>query len=158
MKIIGIDPGLAKTGWAIIEQGQQAKLLASGCISTSKDKNLAQRLSQIFEETKKIISEYKPDQMAVEDLFFCKNQKTAINVAQAMGVVKLAGQEREIEVFGYSPTNIKTAIVGHGRAQKQQVEFMVKQILNLKKDIKPDHASDAVAVALTHLFTNQQLK
>ncbi len=133
-------------------------MVAYGTITTSKDKTLVQRLSQIFEETKEVIEKYKPDEMAVENLYFCRNQKTAINVAQAMGVVKLAGQERNLAVSGYSPTNIKTAIVGHGRAQKQQVEFMVKQILNLKGEIKPDHASDAVAVALTHLFTNKRLE
>lgn len=158
MRIIGIDPGLAQTGWAIVEQAQPAKLIAYGSIQTSKNKTLAQRLSQIFEETKLIIKKYQPDHMAVENLYFCQNQKTAINVAQAMGVVKLAGQERKIKVTGYSPTNIKTSIVGHGRAQKQQVEFMVKQLLNRKEDIKPDHASDAVAVALTHMFTNDQLR
>lgn len=158
MKVIGIDPGLAQTGWAVLEQGDPATLIAHGSIQTSKNKTLVQRLSQIFEQTKDIIEKYQPDQMAVENLYFCQNQKTAINVAQAMGVVKLAGQTRKLKVSGYSPTNIKTAIVGHGRAQKKQVEFMVKQLLNLKEDIKPDHASDAVAVALTHMFTNSQLK
>jgi crossover junction endodeoxyribonuclease RuvC len=158
MKILGIDPGLAETGWAVVEQAQPAKLIAHGSIHTSKNKALVQRLSQIFDDTKEIINKYQPDHMAVENLYFSKNQKTAINVAQAMGVVKLAGRERNLEVSGYSPTNIKTAIVGHGRAQKQQVEFMVKQLLNIKKAIKPDHASDAVAVALTHMFTNNQLR
>ncbi len=158
MKILGIDPGLAATGWAIVEKAKTPLLGDYGCITTAKTASFASRLDAIFRKSQAIIRQYRPDILAIEELFFAKNSKTAINVAQAMGVVKLAGQQANIPVIGYTPLHIKIAIVGYGRADKHQVEFMVKKILHRRESIKPNHAADAVAVALTHLFQNPQLK
>lgn len=158
MVILGIDPGLASTGWAVLEKGKNLQLLDTGCIRTKKEKTLSQRLGNLFQEIKKLAKKTKPKAVAIEEVFFAKNVKTAIKVAQAMGAIKAACCELEIPVFEYTPLNIKTAIAGYGRADKRQVKYMVKKILNLKTKITPSHAVDAVAVCLTHLQTNSKLK
>lgn len=159
MKILGIDPGLAHTGWAILEKkDNKNRLVDCGCFKTRADLDFSLRLLQIFDQLKKLIEKFKPEVMAVEELFFAKNVKTAIKVSQALGVAKLTGKKFGLEVAEYTPLNIKMTITGYGRGDKKQVEFMIKKLLNLTKDIKPSHAADAVAAALTHVFTNSKLR
>lgn len=159
MNILGIDPGLASIGWAVL-QNEKGKftLLDYGCFKTDKDNNFSSRLKSIFEEINKLAIKYNLQVLAVEELYFAKNVKTAIMVSQCLGVIKLAGEMLKLPVMEYTPLNVKMTITGYGRAEKKQVEFMVKKTLGIKKDIKPDHAADAVAVALTHCFTNSKLK
>jgi len=157
MKVLGIDPGLASTGWAVLSKALRPQLEAYGCITTAKASGFTARLEEIFQAISEIIRQNRPAAMAVEELFFAKNSKTAIMVAQAIGVIKLAGVKAKIPVFGYTPLHVKMATVGYGQADKRQVEFMVKKILHRQEAIKPNHAADAVAVALTHLQRNPRL-
>ncbi len=157
MNVLGIDPGLASTGWAILEPGRPPRLANYGCIRTNKSLTLPERLAAIFQETAAVIRENNPQVLAIEELFFAKNTKTAILVSQAIGVIKLAGVKAKIAVFGYTPLHVKMATVGYGQADKHQVEFMVKKILHRQEAIKPNHAADAVAVAITHLQHNPKL-
>ncbi len=149
--ILGIDPGLANTGWAVVE-GE--KLIDYGCIETSDKLNKVERLGVISDSLEKIMKDYKIKIMALENLFFAKNVKSAMKVAEAIGVIKVLGFRCKIEVFEYTPLQIKSTLVGYGKAEKSQVELMVRNALNLKKNIKPSHAADAVAVALTHLYVS----
>jgi len=158
MKIIGIDPGLASTGWAIVEKSNQPTLVDYGCFKTKASANFPSRLENIYQETEKVIKKFSPQNMAIEGLFFAQNITSAMKVAQVQGVIKLTGKQMGLDVFEYSPLNIKMAITGYGKADKTQVEFMVKQLLHLKVGIESNHAADAVAVALTHSFTNLNLK
>jgi crossover junction endodeoxyribonuclease RuvC len=154
--ILGIDPGLENTGWAVINYELRIdnyELKATGVILTSVKQKSAERLGKIYNELEKIIKKYKVTEMAIETLFFAKNAKSAIKVSEAIGVVKLAGVINKLEVAEYTPLQVKMALVGYGRAEKEQVETMVRGCLNLEKPITPSHASDAVAVALTHGFT-----
>jgi len=156
MRALGIDPGIARLGWGIIsEEKASQKVIDFGCIQTTKNQPEEERLKILFEKLKKIIQKYKPDVMAVEDLFFAANLKTASRVGQARGVVLLAASLKNIPIKVYTPLNIKMAIVGYGRAEKSQVQQMVKTILKLDKVPKPDDTADALAVALTHCFLYQ---
>lgn len=157
MIVLGIDPGLASTGWAVIKKVSHPQLLAYGCLTTKKSLALPDRLGQIAAELTELIHQQKPAVLAIEEIFFAKNVKTAIIVAQVMGVIKMIGQQAGLTVASYTPLNIKTTITGYGRADKDQVETMVGRVLGLKAKIKPNHAADAVAVGLTHLFTNKKL-
>lgn len=148
--ILGIDPGLENTGWGVVE-GE--KLISCGVIVTNKKDKSEERLLKIFSEIQVIIEKYKVDEVAMESLFFAKNARSAMAVAEAIGVIKVAAKSLGEEVFEYTPLQIKMALVGYGRAEKEQVEMMVRQSLNLEKAISPSHASDAVAAALTHGFT-----
>ena len=158
MIVLGIDPGLAAVGWAVVKKEKKIKLIDCGCIKTETKDSFDKRLCFIFDEIKKIAAKAKPQAAAIEEIFFAKNTKTAIKVAQAMGVIKLACRESKVPVFEYTPLNIKITITGYGRADKNQVKSMVLRTLNLKKKIKWSHTFDAMAVSLTHLFTNLQLK
>lgn len=154
--ILGIDPGLENTGWGIIETGNkkpETRLVDFGVILTSSKDKSEERLEKIFEEIQKIIKKYKIEEVAMESLFFAKNAKSAMVVAEAIGVIKVAAKNLNKTVFEYTPLQIKMALVGYGRAEKEQVEMMVGNYLNLSESIKPSHASDAIAVALTHGFT-----
>lgn len=152
--ILGIDPGLENTGWGVIDEREESlKLVECGVILTSNKAKSEERLEKIFEEVQKIIEKYKVEEVAVESIFFAKNAKSALRVAEAIGVIKVAAKNLGKEIFEYTPLQIKMALVGYGRAEKEQVEIMVKNCLNLTEDISPSHASDAVAAALTHGFT-----
>lgn len=158
--ILGIDPGLANTGWAIINDqfsNSNFQLIKCGCLRTKITDTSADRLNQIYEELEGLIKKYKVEAMAIETLFFAKNAKSAIKVAEAIGVIKICGERNKIEVTGFTPLQVKLALVGYGKAEKEQVEIMVRNFLNLDENITPSHASDAVAVALTYLFTNKNL-
>jgi crossover junction endodeoxyribonuclease RuvC len=153
--ILGIDPGLANTGWAVLSD--EKTMVECGCLKTKISEASAVRLDQIYCELEGLIKKYKVEAMAIETLFFAKNAKSAIKVAEAIGVIKVCGQRNGIEVTGFTPLQVKMTLVGYGRAEKEQVEIMVRNFLGLEKNISPSHVSDAVAVALTYLFTNKNL-
>lgn len=154
MIIMGIDPGLAILGWGIIESnGNTQKLIAYGCILTTPKQTFPDRLKQIKSEMQTLIETYNPDEIAFEELFFAKNVTTALTVGAARGVA-IATCATKLEVlYEYTPMQVKQAIVGYGRADKQQVQQMVKVLLNMSNIAKPDDAADALAIALTHAAT-----
>lgn len=157
-RILGIDPGFALVGFGVVEEENgRLTTLDYGVISTPKEEKFATRLSTIYEGMLTLIDTYKPDAIAIEELFFFKNQKTVIPVAEARGVIVLAGIMRKIDMYEYTPLQIKQALTGNGRAEKKQIQFMVTNILGLAKIPKPDDAADALAVALTNLQTNETL-
>lgn len=151
LRILGLDPGTATTGWGVIEEDRKnPKLVAFGCIETSKHKDTFTRLKEIADDLNHLISEYEPDEVAVEDLFFFKNLKTAVKVAQARGVLLLTIAQRGLGGYEYTPLQVKQALTGYGRAEKYQVQVMVKNVLKLDHIPKPDDAADALAVAICH--------
>lgn len=156
MKILGIDPGTGKIGWAVLEAGKPTpqfpngfRLIKADLIKTPVNQDLAVRLRTIFEEVCGIIKTYQPEIMAVERLFFCKNQKTAMDVGQARGVVLLAATLHHLRVAEYTPMQVKLALTGYGKAGKTQVQKMIQYILGGER-IKQDDTADAVAVAMCH--------
>lgn len=149
MIILGIDPGTATTGFGVLKSSLgKISVIDYGCILTSSKLEMPERLDFIGENLKKIIAKYKPHAIAVEELFFFKNAKTVISVGQARGVVLFIGKSTGLEVFEYTPLQVKQAVVGYGRAEKRQMQNMVKMILGLKSVPKPDDAADALAVAI----------
>jgi crossover junction endodeoxyribonuclease RuvC len=151
MIILGIDPGLATIGWGVVSKtGQKNESVAYGHISTDKNLPLSQRLLEIHQDLSDIIELYKPDTAAVEELFFYNNQKTVIDVAQARGVILLTLQSFSVTVTGYTPLEVKQALTNYGRADKRQVQEMVRILLNLATIPKPDDTADALALALCH--------
>ncbi|MFA4857703.1 MAG: crossover junction endodeoxyribonuclease RuvC [Candidatus Margulisiibacteriota bacterium] len=154
MLIIGIDPGTATTGWGVIEKTKNAvKYLGCGCIKTPAKLSDEKRLGIIFAELTKIVNKFKPHQMALEKLYFGSNTKTAMGVGQARGVILLGANETGLAVFEYNPLHVKMAVTGFGRADKRQVQQMVKTLLNLEKIPRPDDAADALAIAMCHAHT-----
>jgi len=151
MIILGIDPGLANTGWGVIERtGPRCRALAYGCISSGPREPLASRLSRIHDDIRSVIKRYDPSECAIESVFFGTNAKSAFATGQARGVALLATAGGGIALAEYSPVEVKSVVVGSGTADKQQVTFMVRIQLGLDHEPKPDHAADALAVALTH--------
>lgn len=152
MKVLGIDPGTGRMGFAVLEKTKgKESLLDAGCLETMANSPLPERLLKIYEFLDELIKKYKPDEAAIEELFFATNAKTAMSVGAARGVILLACARHKIPTTDYSPVKIKLAVAGYGKADKRQVEYMVCQILKLKEIPKPDDAVDAVAVALTHI-------
>lgn len=152
LRVLGIDPGTATTGWAIVEEKEKnPRLIAYGCVNTSKMKTDADRLVEIGRDIESIVKKYRPDEAAIEDLFFFKNLKTAVTVAQARGVILYEIKKNLIPLFSYTPLQVKQALTSYGRADKNQVQLMVKNILKLRCAPKPDDAADAVAIAICHL-------
>ncbi len=148
---MGIDPGIAIVGYGFLElKGNSYKVLDYGAITTEAKVPLPNRLNSIYTEMNELIEKYKPNDIAFEELFFNKNVKTAITVAQARGVEVLAAKKSHAGLYEYTPLQVKQAIVGYGRATKSQIQEMVKIILNLEKVPKPDDVADALAVAITH--------
>lgn len=151
MKILGIDPGYAIVGYGILDyDGNKFKTVEYGAITTEAGEDMFIRLKKIYDDLCQAIDKYKPDFMAIEELFFNSNQKTAINVAQARGVLTLAAMNNGVEIFEYTPLQVKQAVAGYGRADKNQVQQMVKMLLGLKEVPKPDDTADAVAIAICH--------
>ncbi len=147
--ILGIDPGLATTGFGVINSGKnQHNLVGYGRIQTKPDVPHAQRLKQIKSKLEKIITKYRPNAIAVEQLFFYNNAKTAFAVGEARGVILLTACERRLPIYEYTPLQVKQAVSTYGKASKLQVQKMVKLLLNLKEIPKPDDAADALAVAI----------
>ena len=151
MRILGIDPGFAITGYSIIDyQGNKFKLVDSGAVLTKAGESFPLRLTKIYDDVTELINKYKPDAISVEELFFNNNQKTAINVAQARGVILTVGCKNNIPTYEYTPLQIKQAVAGYGRADKVQVQKMVKTILNVDKLPKLDDTTDSMAAAICH--------
>lgn len=150
MIILGIDPGIADTGFGVLEIKKDGKFLCLeyGSIKTSPKKILAERIEKLYKDLSSIILKYKPEIIAVEELFFNKNVKTALIVGQARGVVLLAAQISGAKLAEFTPLQVKQAVSAYGRADKAQVQKMVKMILNLEEIPKPDDAADALAVAI----------
>jgi len=156
MRILGIDPGIGRTGWGTIEiQSSKFKIQNFGCIETLPNDAIENRLFALYDELINIISEYRPNELAIEDLFFNTNAKTALIVGQARGVVLLTAAQKNLPVFVYTPLQVKMALTGYGRADKNQIGIMVKTLLNLASIPKPDDTSDALAIALTHAFSRK---
>jgi crossover junction endodeoxyribonuclease RuvC len=151
MRVLGIDPGFGRTGYGVIDAviGRQ-KALEYGCIETLPGDAMGRRLHDIFSAVNEIIAKYQPDVMAIEQLFFNRNVTTAFKAAEARGVVVLAAEMAGIPQFSYTPIQVKQAVVGYGRAEKKQVQEMVKVLLALTSIPKPDDAADALAIAITH--------
>ena len=152
IRILGVDPGSQVTGLGIVEvlDNRELKLCYYGCIKTDRKASLAFRLKQIYTGMTELIEKYKPDHVALEDIFYSDNVKTAIVMGHARGVSLLAPINLGITPAEYSPREVKQAVVGRGNASKEQVHYMVKNMLNISEDISPDDASDALAVALCH--------
>ncbi|MDP2586262.1 MAG: crossover junction endodeoxyribonuclease RuvC [Candidatus Komeilibacteria bacterium] len=148
--ILGIDPGIADTGWGVInKEAGDLKFVACGSIVTSAKTDFIKRLESLHNELKKIIKKYKPSSVSVEELFFCKNVKTALMVGQARGVVLMTIAQNKLPIFEYTPLQVKQALTSYGAADKNQVGQMVKVMLNLNAVPKPDDAADALAIAIT---------
>ena len=151
MKILGIDPGYAILGYGVIEKtGNHFRAVDYGAVTTDKDTPMPQRLEHLYDELREIIRQHQPDVASIEELYFNNNAKTAIQVGQARGVAILACIKGGIEIAEYTPLQIKQALVGYGRADKKQVQFMVKTMLNLAEVPKPDDTADALAAAICH--------
>lgn len=151
MRIIGIDPGYAILGYGILDyEKSKFSVVKYGAITTDAKLDMPARLENIFTTLNTILKEYEPDEASIEELFFNSNQKTAIKVGEARGVSVLACALNHIRIFEYTPLQIKQSLVGNGRANKNQVEYMVKAILNLRETPKPDDTADAIAAAICH--------
>jgi crossover junction endodeoxyribonuclease RuvC len=154
MVIMGIDPGTARCGYGIIDQtGGSLRLIECGLIDTPAGTSTADRLTAIFYRLNELIATHAPEAVAVEELFYGNNAKTAISVGQARGVILLSAATKEIETAEYTPPQIKSAVTGYGKADKEQVRSMVKTILNLRELKGHDDVSDALAVAICHAFS-----
>ncbi len=154
MRILGIDPGIARVGWAVIETNLPEPIPVSfGCITTEKNERPGDRLSKIHEAVQLLIRKFHPDCMSVEELFFAANVTTGIGVGQSRGVILLAAADAGIPVVSYTPLAVKRTITGDGRADKKQVTAMVIRILKLKKAPLLDDTADALAIAMTHAYS-----
>lgn len=146
---MGIDPGTAATGYGLIKKlPDKLKIIDYGCIKTEAKFSTAERLKKIDQQLTKLIKKHKPKRIAVEDIFFFKNLKTAVKVSQARGVILASAAQTKAQVVEYTPLQIKQAVTGYGRADKKQVQQMVKVLLNLKEIPQPDDAADALAAAI----------
>ena len=159
MRILGIDPGTGILGFGIIEIDAKNKpfLIDAGVIRTPVKEDASVRLLTIYNELTSLIKEFKPTQMSVEKLFFAQNVTTAMTVAQARGVVLLCGQQHGLRLYEYTPLQIKQALTGYGRADKKQMQEMVRVILGLTEVPKPDDCADALAAAICHSMTRQTI-
>ncbi|HIY32456.1 MAG TPA: crossover junction endodeoxyribonuclease RuvC [Candidatus Evtepia faecavium] len=151
MRILGIDPGYAIVGFGVLEaQGAQVRLVRCGAINTPAGVPMPQRLVQIQEDLETLIHQFSPEAMAIEELFFNTNVTTGIGVAQARGVILMTAAKLGVAVYEYTPSQVKQAVVGYGKAEKRQVMDMTRRLLHLAAVPKPDDAADAVAIALCH--------
>lgn len=151
MIIFGIDPGIAIVGYGVIEyKGNKFRVIDYGSIQTSSEYSFPVRLKRVYDEICRLLEKYNPDVLAIEELFFNKNAKTAIAIGQARGVLILAAINKGMEVYEYTPLQVKQGVVGYGRADKRQIQEMVKILLNLDEIPKPDDVADALAVAICH--------
>lgn len=154
MRVIGIDPGTAITGWGVIEgEGQNLVMVAGGAITTTAGTPLPRRLQIIYQELTQIIGQWQPETAAIEELFFGKNAKTALVVGHGRGAAMLALANADLPITEYKPLEVKQAITGYGGAGKQQIQQMVKLLLGLDEAPRPDDIADALAVAICHLHS-----
>lgn len=151
MRVIGIDPGYGRVGWGVVE-GRRHELACCtwGCIETSKETPMPDRILQVWRALNSLLDEWSPDEMAIECLYFSKNVTTGIQVAEVRGVIRLAAAERGIPTAEYAPNQVKQAVTGSGRADKRQVQEMVRRVLALETVPRPDDAADALACAVCH--------
>ena len=156
MKVLGIDPGFAIIGWAVIED--TARVIDYGAIETDSSLSISERLFIIYTEVSAIIKRYRPDSAAIEKLFFARNTTTALDVSKAIGVILLAFQQNALCYSEYAPAQVKQAVTGSGRADKKQMQCMIQKIFSLKETPQPDDAADAVAVALCGSIGNGIVK
>ncbi|MFA7208694.1 MAG: crossover junction endodeoxyribonuclease RuvC [Parcubacteria group bacterium] len=152
LRVLGIDPGTATVGWAILEENAGTLVpVAFGHISTDKGNSEENRLAEISQDLASIIEKYHPSEAAVEQLFFFKNKKTIISVGQSRGGILLTLEQKGVKIASYTPLQVKQAVTGYGKAEKKQVQLMVKSILGLKAVPKPDDTADALAIAICHI-------
>jgi len=158
MRILGIDPGTGILGFGVVDfaKGKPPTMIDAGVISTPAHTPLPDRLKDIFDGLNEIIRESKPNAVSIEKLFFAKNITTAISVAEARGVAILAARENDVPIFEYTPLQIKQTLTGYGRADKKQVQEMVKLHLDLREIPRPDDAADALAAAITHNLMSRE--
>lgn len=155
MIILGIDPGYAIVGYGVLEyKNNHFKTIDYGAITTEAGTDFNCRLEIVYDELSALMEKYKPDAMSVEKVFYNSNAKTVIDVSQARGVIMLAAQKHKIPVFEYTPLQVKQSVVGYGRAEKKQIQEMIKRILFLEKVPKPDDTADALAMAVCHAHTS----
>jgi crossover junction endodeoxyribonuclease RuvC len=154
--ILGIDPGTATMGWGVVRQeGSRLRYVQHGAITTPSNWAMPRRLGRLFDGVTQLLEGYRPDTVAVEELFFNTNVTTAITVGQARGVALLAAYRAGLEVAEYTPLQVKQAITSYGRAEKRQVQEMVRALLNLRDIPRPDDAADGLAIAITHAFSSR---
>ncbi|MCI8604364.1 MAG: crossover junction endodeoxyribonuclease RuvC [Ruminiclostridium sp.] len=158
MRIIGIDPGYAIVGFGIIEYNNgRFKVIDYGAVTTPADMDFNRRLEIIYDDVSQILDIYKPESLAIEKLYFQNNQKTAIDVAEARGVILLSAVKRRLLIREYTPLEVKKSVTGYGKAVKKQVQEMTKRILRLSEIPKPDDTADALAIAVCHAHTDNSL-
>ncbi len=154
MIILGIDPGLANTGYGLIRyEKKKIELIDYGCVLTYKKDTFSLRIKKIYYKMKELIEKYNPHEVAIEEIFFNKNVRSALTVSKVHGMVAITVALAGLELYEYTPLQIKQATVGNGRAEKHQVQSMVKILLNLSEIPRPDHAADALAAAICHIHT-----
>jgi crossover junction endodeoxyribonuclease RuvC len=154
--ILGIDPGTAAMGWGVIRQeGNRLRYVQHGTVTTPSDWEMPRRLGRLFDGVTELLEGYRPETVAIEELFFNTNVTTAITVGQARGVAILAAYKAGVEVHEYTPFQVKQTITSYGRADKRQVQEMVRALLNLREIPRPDDAADGLAIAITHAFTSR---
>lgn len=157
-KILGIDPGIARTGYGIVvKKGGRVEALVFGCVTTMQGSSIHKRFAVIYDELSGIIKKYKPDALALERQFFAKNVKTALTVGEARGVILLLAAKAGLTVYEYTPLEVKQALTGYGRAEKIQIQKMVRVILGLSEIPRPDDTADALAIALcAHQYRSRE--
>lgn len=154
MIILGIDPGLNNTGYGLIRyEKKKIELIDYGCVLTYKKDTFSLRIKKIYYKIKELIEKHNPHEVVIEEIFFSKNVRSALTVSKVHGMVAITTALMGLELYEYTPLQIKQATVGNGRAEKHQVQSMVKILLNLSKIPQPDHAADALAVAICHIHT-----
>ena len=159
MITLGIDPGLATVGFGVVESriGNDFRAIEYGAVLTEAGKKVEDRLLEIYDNVDELCKTFRPGAAAVEKLYFNTNEKTAINVAQARGVILLALTKNNVPVYEYTPLQIKQALTGYGRAEKKQIMYMVKTLLKLESEPKPDDTADALAAAICHIYSSSSM-
>ena len=156
MRILGIDPGFAIVGWGVIEySGSKFKTIAYGSIQTPAGMRIEERLAKIHQQMNLLFDTYHPEAMAIEELFFNNNITTGIRVAEARGVILISAEEHGVPIAEYTPSQVKQAVVGYGKAEKKQIISMVTMLLGLQEPPKPDDTADALAIAICHAHSNR---
>ncbi|MCL2068482.1 MAG: crossover junction endodeoxyribonuclease RuvC [Oscillospiraceae bacterium] len=159
MRIIGIDPGYAIVGWGVLDySGSRFRVVDYGAVTTPPDTPFERRIERVYDELAAILDTYRPHAMAVEKLFFTTNQKTAIDVSQARGAILLCAVKHNAAIHEYTPLQVKSAVTGYGKADKNQVQQMTKTILGLSAVPKPDDTADALAIAICHAHTGTRME
>ncbi len=159
MLVLGIDPGTATTGFGLVEVvNNKNKLIHYGTINTAASTDMPVRLCEISKKLNEIITTYNPDAVAIEELYYFKNAKTVITVAQSRGVIMMTAAMAGLEIAEYTPLQVKQSVVGYGKAEKKQVQIMVQAILNMETLPKPDDAADALAIAICHIHSHRMGK